>query len=390
MGLLVTLDAHKDLQSGKPVECVEVEYQLYSWGEIYSSFIGRNHPRKILWDFPFKLYNSSVPTPYRQFLPQKLCLAFKAPSEKRGEVVWVIDEFSHETAKEFSALLSLITRRRVFAGKLTRYKGLPIEEEVDYLKSYFQRGQRPKEIKQKEIYQLLENLQVMDRKIAESFILAMRLYHSAIKIMYTEPEFSYIFLVICLEAISSVVYKDYRPENEEEFLDSKFSGWRSLLNTLPLEYRTELKKVLLKNEKFMFRKLFKFVNENLPEHFWSETEDDAKPDDLISKIVPVPDGLNQEQITHSDITIKNHEKIEKERLKRLLQNIYNARSKLIHEGIRLPESISIGLSQKVPIGAFVEIEKTPSFIRIPPLLSFERLVSYSMVEFLCKQQRDYK
>ena len=386
MGLLVTLDAYKDLQSGKPVECVEVEYQLYSWGVIYTSFIGMNPPREILLDFPFKLYNSSTPTPYSPFLPQKLCLTFKAPLEERGGVVWVIGVFSHETAKEFAALLSLITRRRVFTGKQTREEGKPIEVEVDYQQLYFQRVQRPKEIKQKKIHQLLENLQAMDRNIANGFILATRLYHSAIEIMYTEPEFSYLFLVMCLEAISSVVHKDYRPENEEEFLESVFPGWRSILNNLPLEKRAELNKVLLKKEKFTFRKLFRFVNENIPKYFWSETEDDAKPDDLISEIVHGPDGFGKEQITRSDITIENFEKIEKESLKPVLKNIYNARSRLIHEGIRLPKSISIGLSQKVQPEVFEEIRKPPYVLQIPPLLTFERLVSYSMVEFLCKQQ----
>jgi len=224
----------------------------------------------------------------------------------------------------------------------------------------------------------LENLQTMDRRIANSFILAMRLYHSAVGMMYTEPEFSYLFLVTCLEAISSAVYKDYRPNNEEEFLDSRFPEWRGLLNTLPPKKKEELKKVLLTNEKFTFRKLSKFVNENVPERFWSEKEDDAKPD-YLTKII---ESSGQERISRSDTTIQEWEKIEKRKSSKVLRDIYTARSKLIHEGIRLPSSIVVGHFQWLPIDAIETLEEG---LQIPPLLTLERLVSYSMVEFLRKQ-----
>lgn len=378
-GLLATLDSHKRLHPIKPVEKVdriesdEVEYQLYSYGKIYPSHVG-TEPLSILTDFPFKLFNSSTP-PSPQ--PQKLCLTFRAPYEYRGTVIQVYSTFSHETAKEFAAFLSLLTRRRVFVGKQTRCGGLPIEEEIDiYPRSYFQKKQGKKEIKPKEVYKLLENLQAMDKSIAKGFILAMRLYHSAIAMMYTEPELSYIFLVTCLEAISSAVYKDYRPDNEEEFLDSRFPGWGGPLKTLPLDQRAELKEVLLKGENFMRSKIFNFVNENVPEHFWSEEEDDAKSEDMIFKTIPGYDYF------------KDLEKIEKGKLKQVLKDIYNARSQLIHEGIRLPQIISFGLSL-IPVEALAKITETSPFLEIPPLLTFERLVSYSMVEFMRKQQASF-
>ncbi len=382
MGLLEALDFHKRLQSGEVGEGVEVEYQLYSWGEIYPPFLGDRknsiNARYILRDFPFKLFSSS--TPY-QTLPQKLCLTFKAPYEERRDTgrVRIGGIFPEEIAKEFAAFLSLITRRRIFVSRQIRYNGLPIEQEVDlYKRLHFQERQKLKEIEPKEVYQLLGNLQAMDRHIANGFILAMRLYHSAVEMMYTEPEFSYLFLVTCLEAISSAVYKDYRPNNEEDFLDSRFPGWRDLVNTS--KRKAELKDLLLKNERFTLRKLSKFVNENVPEHFWSETEDDAKPDYLTGII----GSSGQENFLHSDTTIRDWEKIEKESLTRVLRDIYTARSKLIHEGIRLPSSIVVGHFHSVPIEA---IEEGP---RIPPLLTFERLVSYSMVEFLRKQQEHSK
>jgi hypothetical protein len=81
MGLLEILDFHKKLQSGmKEENGSEVEYQLFSWGEIFPPFMGdREHSdaaRFILKEYPFKLFSSS--TPYEE-IPQKLCLTFKSP-----------------------------------------------------------------------------------------------------------------------------------------------------------------------------------------------------------------------------------------------------------------------------------------------------------------------
>jgi hypothetical protein len=387
VGLLAVLDSHKTSQEG-----VEIEYRLYSWGEIFPPFLGnREHStaaRFILTEFPFKVFCSS--TPYDDPLPQKLCLTFKAPHEvgKETEHVDIRGIFSHEIAKEFAAFLSLYTRRRVFAEKQLRVDGLQIEQEGEiYQRSHFQERQRLKEIDPKKIYKLLDKLQALDRNIANGFMLAMRLYHSAVEMMYVDPEFAYLFLVTALETISSVVYKDYEPENEEEFINSRFPDWKE---GLAEEQRSSLKKVLLRNENFTFQKLQKFVTENLPERFWSETQDDAKPEYLTSIIGVGPNGKGEERISRSETVIHEFEKIEKKDLKKALRTIYDARSRLVHEGIRLPESVVIGHFRKVPIGVLGEMMPFSSQAKqkptIPPLLTFERMVSYSMVEFLTKQQ----
>ena len=391
MGLLAVLHKQKNAQSGRPEEGVEIEYRLHSWGEIYPPFLGdREHStaaRFILRDFPFKLFSSS--TPYDDPLPQKLCLTFRAPHEvkKDAEHTHISGIFAHEIAKEFAAFLSLYTRRRVFAERQLRVDGLPIEQEGEiYQRFHFQERQRLKEIDPEDIYKVLGSLQALDRNTANGFILAMRLYHSAVEMMYVDPEFAYLFLVTALETISSVVYKDYKPENEKEFLDSRFPGWKKGLTE---EQRNSLKEILLKGENFTFQKLLKFVIENLPERFWSETKDDAKPDYMTSIIGLGHDGKGEERISHSDITILDFEKIQKKNLKRTLRDVYDVRSGLVHGGIRFPESIVIGHFRSLPVGALGEMtpfgNQTKRKLKIPPLLTFERLVSYSMVEFLRKR-----
>jgi hypothetical protein len=56
------------------------------------------------------------------------------------------------------------------------------------------------------------------RKLSNSFILALRLHHSALEIMYTDPDFTYLLLITALEAISSIVYEDYKLETGIQYL----------------------------------------------------------------------------------------------------------------------------------------------------------------------------
>jgi len=370
-GLLGALDFDKCSKSKK---AEEVEYQLYSWGEVYAIFSGdRGHStedRHILRCLPFKLFSSSIP---EGPLPQKLCLTFRAPLETRHKG-HLVGNFPHEIAKEFTAFLSLITRRRIFVTKKTRSDGLPMEEEVEpYQYSHFQEKQMDKVIEPKEIKQLLDKLQAMDEHIANGFILGMRLYHSATEMMYTEPEFSYLFLISSLEAISSTVFRDWGP-NKRDFLDKRFPGWIELEKALfSQEQKEKLRKLLLTNERFTRQKIVRFVEKYAPGRFYNETEDYAKP-------------------AHSPVSLKDWEKIEEKDLESVLKKVYEARSQLIHNGIRLPESIVIGHFRRVKAELMAELTervikyKGEFSLPIPPLLTFERLVSYSLVEFLRKYE----
>lgn len=399
MGLLAALDYH---YGNTTQESQEIEYRLVSWGEIFPPFLGdREHSlaaRFILREFPFKLF--SISTPYSE-LPQKLCLTFRAPLQvQKTQHTTSSGFYPDKIAKEFAAFLSIVTRRRVFAVGQTRSDRLPIEESTDpYQSHHYQENQRLKEIQPDRISKLLMNLQAMDRHIARSFVLTMRLYHSAVEMMFTEPDFSYLFLVMGLEAISSVVYEDLRPSDEgngrtelEQFLDSSYHGWRELCNISTVELRSKVIDMLLTKVYFARRKFRQFVCDNVPEVFWNELEDDAKPDYLQSMIGAGPNGFGREYISHANITIRDWEKIEKESLKKTLDNIYEVRSKLVHEGNPLPPSIVIGHFRRIPweaVDHLMEITssgKPTGTLEIPPLLTVERLFSYCMVEFLSKKK----
>lgn len=388
MGLLSALDSHK---SSEALEYREFEYRLYSMGEIYPPFMGdREHSdaaRYILKDFPFKVFSSSAPY---EVLPQKLTLTFKIPILERNE-------FPDEIASEFAAFLSLVTRRRVFVDRQIRRDGLPIEEKIElYPRSNYHEEQRLREIKPVDIYDLLEKLRLMDRRLAEVFILAMRMYHSAIEIIYTEPEFSYLFLIMCIETIASSAVKqeDILSLNSESgikkverFLDSTFPNWRTLCDISSQESRQKVINMLLTKQYFVTSKFVKFIADNTPEYFWTEDKDDAKPD-YASSVVG-PSGI---QTIRSDITIRAEEKIPREYFEEVLKKTYHSRSKLVHEGTRFPSWITYGLFRGYSvqvISALPELIKKPQDkeeVHIPTLLTFERLVSYCLVGFLRQGQ----
>jgi hypothetical protein len=388
------------------METVEVEYRLVSWGEIYPPFMGNRehsiHAQFILQDFPFKLFSVSIP--YSE-LPQKLCLTFRDPVLKRGtEQATTVGPDSDEAATEFAAFLSIYTRRRVFPVGQTRVDGFPAEQPVGaYLRPHSQEPQQIKELNPSEVYQLLRNLQSMDRQTARRCVLSMRLYHSAIEMMYSQPEFAYVFLVMSLEAIASAVYPDLKPGDKtkddselDQYLDSTYPGWRHHCDVSTPEKRDEVCKMLLTPAYFVRRKFRKFVCENLPETFWSDTEDDAKPHYHSHVVYPGPDGRAEERIRYSDKSIQAWERIEKSALKQVLDEIYSARSKFVHEGARFPSSIIVGHLRRIPVEAAIQLMAELSSglddgrvsMKVPPLIVVERMVSSSLICFLRRQTEE--
>ena len=394
MGLLAVLDHFYDNQTD---ESFEIEYRLESWGEIYSPFLGdREHStaaRFILREFPVRLF--SVSTPYSE-IPQKLCLTFRAPFQtKQFGNVTSSSLQENETAKEFSAFLSVVTRRRVFAIGKTRDSGLPVETKSEiYIRSHQQEPQLMVEFEPEYFYRLLKNLKYMNRHIAEGFIIAIRLYHSAIEMIYTEPDFAYLFLVMSLEAISSAVYENFSIEDDkeiEQYLNSSYPGWKSLCDLSTPERKSQTIQMLLSKAYFVQRKFREFVYNYLPKKFWTDIEDNAKPEYISTFIGVGPDGRGREEFIHSDKTIQEFEKIDRNRkkLQKTLDAIYTARSKLVHEGKKLPASIVLGLYRYLPFDAINEAITTTSEHKsfgIPPLITLERLVSYTLVEFLNRKE----
>ena len=379
MSFLAALDYHYSAANA-PTEAFEIEYLLDSWGEIFPPFEGdREHStaaRFILYDYPFKLFSST--TPYEGPLPHKLTVTFRAPHQVRhqSERNVVSGIFPDEIARGFAAFLSLVTRRRVFPNRLTRQDGLPVflERQTPPIVTLHE-GQPLKEVAPGAIEGLLRQLQSMDRSTAQSFVLAMSLYHAAVEFMTTRAEFAYLLLVTALEAIASSAFPAFEHPKEDDFLASRYPGWKELADSADQEQR--LRTLLLRNEHFTFAKLSAFVETHLPDRFWCEEIDDAKPQRLSSCVAIGLNGEPREHIGRTSGKIQDWEKIDRTTISTVLRRIYNARSGLVHKGISFPASIVLGLSDRVPAEAIMDmlnLAQAEESVRIPTVFTFERLV----------------
>ena len=387
MGILAVLDENAASSPQRSSYAEKVEYHLVSWGEIYAPFSGnREHSRSgriVLDKPPFELV--SISEPYSP-LPQKLCLRFTAPIETRPEAR-LTGVFPHEAAQEFAALLSVLTRRRVFAYQLSRSNGWPVEEQFEYYEqSHSQERQRPKELEPTLVYDLMERLRTIDRPVAERFVVALRFYHAGVRMMYTEPEFAYLFLVICLEAIATLAFKEYVPEDRTAYLKDRYRGWEENEKLLAPEARGNFVEMLLRADKFVKRKVVKFVEEHVPDSFWDESQDDSKPYYVTGMVGPGAAGAGQLSFKESECALKNYERFSKAQLRKVLGRVYSARSKLLHSGINFPSTIVVGLFTRIPAQALTTTMAHAmagrTSLDVPPLLTFERLVSRTLVNYL--------
>lgn len=399
MGMLDVVKLHNALEDSAAVFDYSVfECELQSWGELcdqakFFNFPGSpNEAREILSKFPFRLL--SVTPVQKEASPQKLCLVFRAPYEHRsyGERVSSGGYFPIEVLTEFTAFLALLTRRRIFAQRLTRQDNRPVDLSIiDHELAPFQERQRLKLVNPDHVYRLMDTLLNMEDRPANSFLLSARLYHTATRLMYTEPEFAYVFLISALEAISSGVYEEFVPEDVNDYLNDAYPGWSKPLSSLGKTQLEKVKGLLIKHEHFAFRKLRSFVEEFIPNRFWTEDADDAKPLRWITSVTVGASNGVQERMLQSDSSLLPWEKLERADLRKALRAAYDCRSALMHKGERYPASIVLGLTgNEIAIEAAMEmvISKTKGaklWTEVPPLLTFERLVSYTLVEFLEKQ-----
>lgn len=377
----------------------DVEYRLLSWGRLKDTIA--EEPKgpgysQVIWSGT--LFQMIDLAPGDADLPQKIAISFRAPMLPRAKSrsFQTLDFYVDEIAREFAALLSLITRRRVFPSGLIRFEGQPCDwQEWSHSRDYPQEAQQDLELSKSDIETGLRQLFGLGEDRARPFLLACSLYHSAVRLMFTEPEFAYLFLVISLEAISSTLYRNWRPPDAggsptplEEVLDSQFPGWTSIAGKSKSR-REQLKTILSQNTYFTFQKLRKFVNTYISDEFFRSVKDSARP---IKATKSWQEGIE----SGSDIMLDDWEIIPRKRLNSVLRAIYTARSQMVHEGIRMSRSIVVGLGSSIPreitdrimlqnfeAQLAKEVPQAPLVqLDVPPLLTFERLVSDCLCGYL--------
>lgn len=348
--------AHKD-EVPRPdwdKEFESMEYHLICFGELRSPYLGNGpeHNIEARWIFrgnPYRLF--SVTQMGR--VPQELCLMFDCyREEKKHDFGSIFFHPIEETAREFSALLSLITRRRVSLLSLRRSEGHPVDEAPYAFSGHYRESDLPlnrktvygfsreggptvtplkhynplKEITESEFQGLLQNLLHLDSPVANAFVLSLRLYHAALEMMYQSTDAAYLLLVSAIEAAASI------------------------------EFKTEKKR----------SRFVRFISKYLAASFWQEKDDFFVLSNEWSKYTP---GDLEDRLKH----------------------IYDKRSGMLHDGVAFPPNIELGPRSWVRPEATLELfdAKTHSF-RVPCIPWFERVVNSCLLEFLSRKEEKGK
>jgi hypothetical protein len=314
-----------------------IEYHLICFGELTGPYLGGGpehniEARWILRQKPYRLFSVSE----MGQVPQQLCLMFDCYYEdKRGLPI-------EEVVKEFCALLSLVTRRRVSLLAIRRRENYPVNEapyaftahyRIDDLPvnrtfAYGLSGVEPlyhynphREISEKELRDCLGKLLELDRPIAQAFLLSMRLYHAALESLYQNSDIAYLLLVSAIDAAASIEFRGLG--NRQRFK--------------------------------------KFISTYVPQTFWENKDD----------FYLVSNGWG---------------KCSKEDLEKCSDQIYDKRSAMLHEGIPFPPHIDLGLRDKIRTDAALSLldKQNPKDFVFPTVLWFERVVNSCLLEFLRK------
>jgi hypothetical protein len=340
--------AHKDdvVKSDLDKRFESIEYHLICFGELAAPYLGGGpeHNIEARWIFrerPYRLF--SVTDLGR--IPQELCLMFDCyVEEKKVGSGRSIGPPIEEVTKEFSALLSLVARRRVSLLAIRRRENYPVNEvpytftahyraddlPVNRSFAYGLSGVQPlyhynphREISEKEFKDCLDKLLELDARIAEGFVLSLGLYHAALENMHQNTDVAYLLLVSAIEALASIEF-------------------RSLGN----------------RERFT-----KFASHYLPDSFW-ETKDDFY---LMSE---------------------NWNKYTKEDIEECLNRIYSTRNKALHQGVPFPAHIDLGLRDKVKADAALSLSDrgTKPTSVLPSITWFERVVNSCLLTFLVRTE----
>lgn len=224
-------------------------------------------------------------------------------------------------AQRFISLVSLFLRRRLILGPITRFDDKPcryaslgniLDTTLDleppsheYVDGEIVRDRDPQTNLQdlKEWLPLVDNL---NEGVYDRFISASNLYSKALELIEVRPDVSYLNLVSAIETVAKDV------DIGKPTVDDLQEGWEDLIIKLDDEELRQTFTQKLVEERFFRRKFREFIKQYIlnDECFWNY------------------EGRPQPQ---SRINVNN--------LDKLLNNIYDQRSRTLHSGELFPDYI---------------------------------------------------
>ncbi len=373
--------------SKKDTEYAVFEYRLLCSGELYNGRVITTDWRKsegsrFLLEKPFEL--TIVSQPFEDY-PQEISLRFKAFETRITK-----DKINHdffpddEIAQDICSFLCLLFRRLITVAAKVREQfpkepgNIPdvirdwpfafvnsIEKSFwAYKKSTVVFGSKgiekitdynpyPKEIDPVYVEGVFRG--IADSIYLEPLIYCVRLYSLALELLESRPEFAYQLLISCIETISSSVYSEFEPSDEEK-LDIKTDVLKKCIDFgLSEEKAGRIAILACKGHSWSFRKFKKFLVEFADDNLWKE-------DDLFRHFDPLtPNRDNYEAA---------------------IGKIYKMRNKSLHAGRPYPLSAKVGSSPTVPAKLFLELGESDPF---PPVTWFERSVNLCLTNFIHRE-----
>ncbi len=376
-----------DTQEGHPGR-VNVEYRLACSGEFYNRKIltcdwRKSDVTRILLERPFQIYVASRPF---DSYPQELCVRVSLDSvtEKGGTPSMRTTRTflpDTEVIEDLCAVLSLLSRRLVSMVTKTR------EKHHDAIATQWHDAELPmpildrprvvawarrpatvitsatgQEFKSNDpppvgadphaLAKFLIDLPRMQG--AQDIIYAARLYKSALELIESSLDISYLMLVSVVESLASVALSNFEPDEAEKL--STQTPLKNLARSLGIDEAQAgmLALEACKGNRWLKRRFVKFCTD-----FCRVTE------------LGNPDGVF---LTLDHLNPPSNE-FEKE-----VRRIYDARSKNLHVGSPFPPGAAIGLSPRISVH---DLPLNPlGRPDIPPVPWFERVVSIAAQKFL--------
>ena len=117
---------------------------------------------------------------------------------------------------------------------------------------------------------------------------------------------------------------------------------------------------MLNEEHFVWQKFFLFISEHLKDEFWEIPDEIYPHNSLFPKII-------------------------RERFKRYLREVYDARSKYMYGGTKFPLYVDLGTRREHPANVTFELMKLAGKSQyLPPFAWFERLTHLVAVEYMLR------
>jgi hypothetical protein len=225
-------------------------------------------------------------------------------------------------------------------------------------------------------------------------IRAIHLYQLALLTLRDDIGLAYTMLVASAETMAQqFIRKEDAPR--DQFLESL--SWNTLLNHEGIQGRAAEKILakVLEREEFLGFRFRKFIEQNLPDSFWTSPDSRAKElDEYIEDLRKTHFGEEYIRKRGDHFSrwwwlYQPDVRISKEELDDVLRDVYKLRSKFAHVGVSPPAEVA-EIYEIAKTNANLVMSNTRQrieFVRSPPsFFWFERVVNESITNFVLKIQ----